>query len=498
MTGRATAIQIMGCFQVVVSNILVSNSSQGLTFVDTLSSVEVTDSQFISNTIANEQNWPGGGGLQILFISHEESFFTNGANYTIARNIFADNMASSSAQEAFQAEHAGRGGGVRILLFNKCKNLHVVVDSNVMYGNKAVFGGGLLVYLSGNASSNNIIVSNNNFTGNIAKAGGGGAEFGYSTFNYSYSNEYPSQNNLSTFNSSFIDNNASFGGGMSLFAASVSFFSKHSLNNYTCGSCHFENNSALDGAAVNVVVQTFKINGAQYLTAVWFSICSFIGNKIEDDTKSNGAVYVSLVLITFRGTTLFANNKGTALYMESVEVKIDDSSHMVFQNNFGYQGGAIHMFGNSRIHVCKNSCLYFLNNTAVMYGGAINVGTSQPHTFSFIEVCFLRVGGLETENVTYYFQGNKAKIGNDIFATTIAPCAALCQYYSCSTVWNVINFLQESCLGTFNFSSGAMTTHVATSPKNLTKSGDSQLMTITPGFRTQLDITQTDELGQIN
>ena len=77
LAGTATAIQIIDCSQVVVSSILVSNSSQGLTFIDTLSSVHVMDSQFTNNTILNHKNWPGGGGLQILFMHVSQS---NGAN----------------------------------------------------------------------------------------------------------------------------------------------------------------------------------------------------------------------------------------------------------------------------------------------------------------------------------------------------------------------------------------------------------------------------------
>ena len=40
-----------------------------------------------------------------------------------------------------------------------------------------------------------------------------------------------------------------------------------------------------------------------------------------------------------------------------------------------------------------------------------------------------------------------------------------------------------------------MTDHVATSPKNITINGDSQLIKLTPGILSTLNITQTDELG---
>ena len=127
--GRATAIQIINCSQVVISSILVSNSSQGLTFIDTLSSVHVMDSQFINNSILNHKNWSGGGGLQILFMNMDQN---NSANYSILRNKFACNTAI--VQNFF---YAGKGGGIKILLFNESKIVQMELASNVIEGNGA-------------------------------------------------------------------------------------------------------------------------------------------------------------------------------------------------------------------------------------------------------------------------------------------------------------------------------------------------------------------------
>ena len=131
--GRATAIQIINCSQVVISSILVSNSSQGLTFIDTLSSVHVMDSQFINNSILNHKNWSGGGGLQILFMNMDQS---NGANYSILRNRFTNNTAISQEAEVYR--YTGKGGGIRILLFNECAYVQLELDSNVIERNRAM------------------------------------------------------------------------------------------------------------------------------------------------------------------------------------------------------------------------------------------------------------------------------------------------------------------------------------------------------------------------
>ena len=58
--------------------------------------------------------------------------------------------------------------------------------------------------------------------------------------------------------------------------------------------------------------------------------------------------------------------------------------------------------------------------------------------------------------------------------------------------------LQESCLGTFNFSDNNETiaTRVATSPQSITITGNSSLVHAIPGVKTTLNIIQTDELGK--
>ena len=157
--GRATAIQIIECSQLVVSSVLVLNSSQGLTFIDTQSSVHVMDSQFTNNSIQNHKNWPGGCGLQILFVNMNQN---NDANYLILRNRFEYNTATS--QKASVYRYASKGGGIRILLFSECsfslylndiyqnEQLHFLLDNITIFNttflnNSATFDGGVFYIL---------------------------------------------------------------------------------------------------------------------------------------------------------------------------------------------------------------------------------------------------------------------------------------------------------------------------------------------------------------
>ena len=265
---------------------------------------------------------------------------------------------------------------------------------------------------AGSAPQNMINISNNTLVNNSATGGGGGAEFGCSIYQkgiYLHEHLYPTNNTSLVFNSTFKSNNAAYGGGISTFTSSINFFYNHPFNKFICNRCHFESNTANDGAALDVSVNAFMITGAQYLTTPILINCSFVRNRIVTETKSNGAVHVVSVPLQFNGTTHFTENTGTALYIASATVTFSDHSHVVYRSNSGYKGGAIHIFGDSQIHVFDNSSLHFQNNNATLYGGAICVETSQPHVFSFIDLCFLRVSLFDSNNITFSFHDNNAR-----------------------------------------------------------------------------------------
>ena len=73
LTGNGTAIQIVSCSQVTIVDIVVKESiTQGLTFINTGSTVRVIDSHFINNTVAQSQ-WLGGGALQVFFFGDSKN-----------------------------------------------------------------------------------------------------------------------------------------------------------------------------------------------------------------------------------------------------------------------------------------------------------------------------------------------------------------------------------------------------------------------------------------
>ena len=161
-TGNGTAIQIIDCSQVTVLAIAVYRSiSQGLTFINTGSTVRVIDSKFINNTMnITESHWMGGGGLQVIFYK-VENLITN-TNYIIANSVFKYNRASVLKDQVFhkRTEHAygcERGGGIRVVFDNNaCGNSNITLKNNIFEGNVGSFGGGMLIFLTRAVSNSSI------------------------------------------------------------------------------------------------------------------------------------------------------------------------------------------------------------------------------------------------------------------------------------------------------------------------------------------------------
>ena len=505
LTGNGTAIQIIDCFQVNILGIVVSKSiSQGLTFINTGSTVRVIDSHFINNTVSRSQ-WLGGGALQVIF--HGTKDLNANTNYTIANSVFKYNNATMrrvKEHKIFNSKYCERGGGIRIVLFdNVCSNSSITLDNNTLEGNSAVFGGGALICVSGSISHNRISILNSHFSNNKVLAGGGGLDMGYTTYKMP---AYPTNNNIYISQSYFKNNSASFGGGLSVFAASIGFNDKHAHNNFMCTECYFDANTANGGAAVNIGQDIFKNNGAQFIIRIQF-INSVIENNImifhnsvfsnssngNGASDGNGAFFVSEVDVKFGGTTNFTGNNGTALYLDSTIAIFDYYSTVYFVGNSGYQGGAMLLFGKSVIYVGDIGSFNFYNNTATKMGGAICALTGGKHVFSYMNSCFLNVFYHNLSNLYLHFQNNTATIGHDIYATSIASCNMLCsRQMNDSDTDDTSPFLNHDCYGNFTLSNWDITECVATSPINITINFQGTVM---PGLAAPLNITQFDEVG---
>ena len=267
-TGNGTAIQIINCNRVNVSGIVVSRSiSQGLTFINTGSTVQVVDSRFINNTVSRS-HWLGSGGLQVIF--NKTSNLKTITNYTILNSKFINNGNISDKdmkRNIAETLLCERGGAIRIILsdhfFRDCS---ITLKNNTLEANHAVFGGGAFLYVTLSTSNSKVKILNNSFLSNTVLASGGGLEIGY----VAYGHTIPVNNTCSIVNSSFINNTALSGGGLSTYSSSIRHISHHNrYNKLSCKNCRFEGNSAPCGAAVSVTCGLFSKKGTKSINRVF-------------------------------------------------------------------------------------------------------------------------------------------------------------------------------------------------------------------------------------
>ena len=93
---------------------------QGLTFINTGSTVRVTDSHFVNNTITRS-HWLGGGALQVIFIETKSKDLNSNTDYTIANSVFMYNNATTHSlkqEEIHDSENYEKDGAIRILSYN--------------------------------------------------------------------------------------------------------------------------------------------------------------------------------------------------------------------------------------------------------------------------------------------------------------------------------------------------------------------------------------------
>ena len=133
---------------------------------------------------------------------------------------------------------------------------------------------------------------------------------------------------------------------------------------------------------------------------------------------------ITMSIVNFFNVTFidceFYNNLGTAISATSSSIQF--SSSIVFQNNTGYEGGAMSFNGGSHIYISSNANVTFANNTAENVGGAVFVNQATAK-------CFFRQ--TSTEKCTHCHQlpfhlnfiDNIARRGGDaIYGAGISKC----------------------------------------------------------------------------
>ena len=221
-------------------------------------------------------------------------------------------------------------------------------------------------------------------------------------------------------------------------------------------------------------------------------------NYKKNDEVNNGAFYISKIYVTFSGDFLFTGNTNSALYITSALVTFGNSQ-LVFTNNIGDCGGAVHLGGSSKMLVGNNTAFTFTNNTALSQGGAVCAILEELHGFIYTESCFILFEG--NRNATFHFNNNSASssIGTDIFVSSLQPCIGFCEYNEGVNV-TVTDLFTNSCIGEYFFDSKLLTNtkkHIATYPSriNVINNIYPDPLEIFPGIPVCLKFRLLDEVG---
>jgi len=146
-----------------------------------------------------------------------------------------------------------------------------------------------------------------------------------------------------------------------------------------------------------------------------------------DNTKifGLGAIFTEDIPLFLHGTNTFVHNRGSALVVSSTTVYM--SGNVLFQENYGINGGAIHLMGMAWITLSPNLKLTFERNSAFLLGGAIFSAYSIPHPIKDSRYCIIRFENESLlpsdQNMTVSFLYNTAlESGQAIYLSTPGGC----------------------------------------------------------------------------
>ena len=199
----------------------------------------------------------------------------------------------------------------------------------------------------------------------------------------------------------------------------------------------FVNNSAVYGSAISSAgVKSSIVSKNPQIT---FQDVNMYGNRPNTDLVDQMAILQDSAVVSIVGVysveiigsedtggSSFHDNMATALLTSNVNIMLQGK--ITFENNQGFNGGAISMYDNSILFLHEGSSIVFKGNQAAQSGGAI-YANSLGSTIS--QVCVMqvlgpsRVIGAEANllNLSITFQNNSAVgSGNSIFGDPLYRC----------------------------------------------------------------------------
>lgn len=459
-----SGIFITNTIDVVVNHCNISNSSGiGMTFFDVGGLVIFNHTIFNNNTgnVTSRSNvWSElaqvGGGLIIqlthdgglapfnssnnIYHFHHCEFLNNDCTWDIGGDKIDPEGISGSRSSFF-----GCGGGVVMSFQGEAKDNRVLMDSCTFVNNVADWGGGYFFLFQDKSQNNSVHLNHVKLESNLAHFGGGGGRFGfYPCVKFSDLLKLHPNYFKHTY-CTYWKNSAGWGGGVSIFGSTEFPENTHKDNSLSFSNCHWVKNQATVGSALGLLSnwldpkqRATQQPGKGLAYTIKLMNCTFKSNIITPDQEygkfvvGTGAIYTDIAPIIMQNVSLCHNN-GTALVLDWSYVYI--SGNVMFYNNRGSKGGAIALYGRSKITLGENSSLNFTSNRALLKGGAIFAYSQGPDLKAFDvrildrSTCFFSYWKAYsppenwTAKVSFYHNSvpNKPS-GNSIYADTLQFC----------------------------------------------------------------------------
>ena len=538
------AVYVLNCTNVSINRVDIQFSNgTGLSLYDTNGTVDISDSNFTDNTLGENAFEPGGGGLRIEFTICTPGIVGNCSGAVNSSNYIIDNC-NFSRNKVYCPPHRqryispftnavtprlGRGGGIYLSIGSNAASNSFTISGCTFENNSASFGGGGMVVEFINSVQKNtvsvtgsILVKNSCLKDERDLCSGGGLVIDAMFYDFSGNEaKFPKDNIFLCTNSSFSENVANIGGGMGIYITKNTK-SPQNLTNISFSNCSWSGNKAPMGAAAFISPGVWDYTRDGFVPSPLFTDCTFESNSAVQKLSSSqrkiypsnngakfkilsmgyGALFISEFKVKFKGKTVFANNKGSAVRLSNSVLAFRENSQVEFRNNVAHNGGAIGMFGASMLQIQNHSNFYFINNSAFFKGGAIyvdfNAGIEPVY-----HNCFVSSSNyIKTNSTSLHFKGNKANSsGTAIFTTTFQPCQLLCstinmtqlrcpkKILDCIADFSIVN-LTDDC----SHPNKSDVPILATRPKQFELNEDTPVGII-PGKEYQLDIIVSDEAG---
>ena len=456
------ALDFRYCRNLRISDVEISSSpGLGANLYDVGGVVNVTDSWFKNNYARDSIFAPlteignyvySGGGMFIMLNQYgydtvdvtpsEHDSYHHNNSYVFTRCHFLGNKAlRSNVKEEHELNTPKlsftRGGGLAVYLRENASGCIIRIKSCNFSDNKASWGGGLQVEMSDNTERNFFVMETTVFQRNHAVLAGGGARLG----NLPYKGVQLRLNQFNVSDCIFENNKAAWGGGTTLYGTTIPRkCTKHSdpgLTQFHFLGCKWLANRGNVGAALGAFLH--NENDDFIGPEVPYHVCFkndtlFRSNEVipsEDNLAiGQGSLYSVEVPLIFRMNAQFVNNTLSALVLDGSTLQVHDK--LDFINNTGFKGGAIAMYGRSRIVFNENSTLNFDGNSGNDKGGALYIQTPGSPLVSFnatgtnFHACFFGYSNSSMDysdwNTSVIFKDNTASLGKSVYATTLENC----------------------------------------------------------------------------